>query len=82
MVLRKITYKLKNYFYRSCKHKKPRSFLNAILFNMKIFIKQKEILDLYKCRFCNKYHCGHKNTQTTKTLNYINSIPKLTLLDF
>ena len=78
MVLRKINGRIKGHFIASCLRKKKRSFVSALLRILNLYF-QGEICNIYKCRYCNYYHVGHKTKKVIKILKYINTIPNLTL---
>lgn len=79
MIMYKLKSKLKYYYSRSCLRKKNYTFLNALKKKIQL-IFQKEYVNVYKCRFGNHYHVGHK-MKNEKLIKQINNIPTFTILD-
>lgn len=81
MVLHKINSKLKYNILRSCKWKTKRSFFSALfkIVNLRLFSNEK--LEMYKCRYCSRYHVGHTPKKITKKhMKQIDQYYKITLL--
>lgn len=80
MVLKRITSNLKYKYFRNCVYKKNHSYLSALISCIKMYVKDFEILRIYKCPFSNHYHIGHYTNKTKKRYNNTLKNCKMTLL--